>query len=127
MEIPDTVVSCDGCEKELNLLGKFLVVQVKPQRQVLVMEDVESADPDEIPEPNIYLGSKKGRGVILRFHDFDCAGMWFSERSGLQPKLEAHKEDEIYVPEDNRSPEELVLDGEMSAAHAALISGGEDE
>lgn len=107
-EIPNTVVECDGCGEELNLLAKHLVVMVKPQRAVLVMEDVASADPDEAPDSNIFLGSKKGRGVRKLFHDFECAHTWFNERFEWKPKIELHKEDEIFVPEDNRSPEEIA-------------------
>jgi hypothetical protein len=115
-EIPNTIAECDGCGKELNLLSPYLSMSLKAQRQVLVVEEVESENPDEIAEPNIYLGSKKGRGVIRIFHDFDCAIKWMNKRKGLKAKLEVHKEDEIYVPEDNRSPEELVEAGEMTRA-----------
>lgn len=95
MNIPDTSVDCDGCGKELNLLGVHLVVAVKPQRKVLVVEDVAADDNSEAAEQNIYLGNRKGRGVQIRFHDFKCAGKWFSERKDYEPKIQLVVEDEV--------------------------------
>lgn len=108
MEIPNTTVSCDGCGDDLNLLAKHLVVTVKPQRQVLVLEDMSAADPDEAAEQNISLGFRKGRGVAKRFHDFSCATKWFRERKDWEPKIELVVEDEIFVPEENRTVEEIA-------------------
>lgn len=109
-EIPNTVVECDGCGEDLNLLAPYLDVMVKPKREVLVSE--EEPDPDdpdaEFQLPNLYLGTKSGRGVIKKFHDFKCAGSWFKDRASLKPKLEPHREDEIYVPEDNPDDKELA-------------------
>jgi hypothetical protein len=114
-EIPATVVKCAGCDEDLNVLNPYLQVQVKAQREILVAEDVPaSGDPNVVPEPNLYLGVKSGRGVILRLHDFDCLGRWQKARKGLPAKLEFHKEEgDPYVPEDNRTPEELVAAGEL--------------
>jgi hypothetical protein len=113
VEIPNPVVACDGCEKDLNTLNPYLMVTVKAQREVLVSNEVSSDDPNEVGNAEIFLGTKSGRGVLKKFHDFDCARKWFDARKGLAAKLEYHHEDEVYVPEDNRSPEELVEDGEL--------------
>lgn len=139
-EIPATVVECDGCEKELNLLSPYLAVSVKPKFEVLLSEDEPTDNPTEVPTQRFYLGSKSGRGPakgILKFHDFRCAGKWFAERKDLAPKLEYHAEDEVYVPEDNRTPEELVKAGELPkeflAFHKKAVDftpasvGGEEE
>ena len=129
LEIPNPVVSCDGCEKDLNTLNPYLKVTVKAQREVLISNEVPSDDPNEVGTGEIYLGTKSGRGVLKKFHDFDCAVKWFSARKGLKAKLEYHHEDEIYVPEDNRSPEELVEAGElpkeMLTLHKALARAEE--
>ena len=126
VEIPNPVVACDGCEKDLNTLNPYLQVGVKAQRQVLVSNELPSDDLNEVGSAEIYLGTKSGRGVLKKFHDFDCALKWFGDRKGLKAKLEVHHEDEVYVPEDNRSPEELVKDGElpkeMLALHKALAT-----
>lgn len=113
-EIPNTVVECDGCGEEMNLLAPYLSVTLKPQHNVLLMEDVPTKNPDEIPGQSFTLGSRKGRGVMWVFHDFNCALEKLSDYKDKVPVLEVHKEDEIYVPEDNRSPEELLESGEMT-------------
>jgi hypothetical protein len=120
VEIPNPVVPCDGCEKDLNTLNPYLKVTVKAQREVLISNEVASDDPNEVGNAEIYLGTKSGRGVLKKFHDFDCAGKWFGARKGLKAKLEFHHEDEVYVPEDNRSPEELVEAGELPKEILAL-------
>ena len=112
-EIPVTVVECDGCHEDLNVLAPYLHVMLKPQRSVLVSEEIADEDDPEYDEdnpelmPRIYLGTKAGRGVLLKFHNFDCTAKWVGERKGLQPKIEPHMEDEIYVPEDNPDDEEI--------------------
>ena len=123
-EIPETVEGCDSpdCEEELNLLANYLTVTVKPKRSVLVQRVEPSADPNVVPEDEVFLGTKSGRGVMLKFHNFDCFADWVAVRKGLEPVLEFHAEDEIYEPEDNRSPEQLVADGEMHPALATALS-----
>lgn len=108
-EMPVTVVKCAGCEKDLNVLMPYLAVQVRAKRDVIVSEEVASADPNEVADNTVYLGTKSGRGVLRNFHDFDCLAKWVNARKGLPAKLEFHHEDEIYVPEDN--PSEEVVDG----------------
>jgi hypothetical protein len=129
-QLPNTVVDCDGCEKELNLLHPHLVMPLKAVRKVLVVEEETTEDPNEIGEAVIYLGDKSGRGVILRMHGFDCMAEYAKARKGKMAKLEVHVEDEIYEPEDNRSPEELVKDGDlpkaMLAVHTAAAKDAED-
>jgi len=126
VEIPNPVVTCDGCEKDLNTLNPYLKVTVKAQREVLISNEVSSDDPNEVGFAEIYLGTKSGRGVLKKFHNFDCARKWFDARKGLEAKLEFHHEDEIYVPEDNRTPEELVEAGELPkeilSLHKALAT-----
>lgn len=122
-ELPVTVVECDGgCDKELNLLNPYLTVTVKPKREVLLLDELPADDPNFVSEDVIRLGTKSGRGVILRFHDFECALTWFENREGKPARLEFHHEDDIYVPDDNREPEELVADGDMHPAHAAALA-----
>lgn len=130
-EIPDTVVKCDGCDEDLNLLNAHLTMQLKAERSVLLTDDKPATDPLEVPEATITLGKKSGRGVIRNFHDFDCMAKWVKVREGLKAKLEYHSEDEIYVPDDNRSPQELVAAGEMTKATMRAIDttpadGGEE-
>lgn len=131
-EIPNPVTECDGCGKEMNLLAPFLVVTVKPQHQALLVEDVPAENEGEISKQNITLGTRKGRGVAWKFHNFDCAIKKISTYKGKEPKLEVHAEKEIYVPEDNRSPEELVKAGEITKEQYAVIDrepapqGGEE-
>lgn len=125
-ELPDTVLEgCDApdCEDDFNLLSPFLFVTVKAKRNVLLIQTEEPGeDPNEVPEDEVLLGTKSGRGVMLRFHNFDCFRAWVTKREGLSAKLEYHREDDIYVPEDNRSPEELVEDGEMHPALATALA-----
>lgn len=123
MDIPNTVVDCGGCGESLNLISPYLKVQVRAERQALVANaGVVNGDPFGGDE-NVMLGTKSGRGVIRKFHDFDCLAKWVAERKGKTPKLEAHVEDEIYEPEDNRSPEELVKAGELDKAYLSLPQG----
>jgi len=128
-ELPETVVGCDSpdCDEGLNVLGNFLAVTVKPKRQVLVQQVEESDDPNVVPEDTILLGTKSGRGVALRFHDFDCFGKWVAARKGMSPVLEFHHEDEIYEPEDNRSPEELVEDGDAPKELLAFLAANDND
>lgn len=119
-EIPDTAVECDGCGETLSLLVPYLAVQVKAQRNVLLSTETQSEDPNEVGDVVISLGTKSGKGAIKRFHNFDCMESYASDRSGQEAKLEFHEEDEIYVPEDNRTPEELVEAGELDPAFLSL-------
>ena len=107
-EIPNTQVECSGCDKPLNLLAPHLNMVLRAKREVLIAEEVAAEDPNEVGQPDIYLGSKNGRGVVRQFHDFDCMLTWVKEREGLPAKLEFHSEDEIYVPEDNPDDKELA-------------------
>lgn len=118
-ELPVTTVKCDGCGDKLNLLNPYLHVPIKAQREVLVSEEVESDDPNEVPEPLIYLGTKSGRGAIKRFHGFDCMKKYAADKSGAGAKLEYHVETEVYVPEDNPDEKEI--------ARRLSESKGEDE
>ena len=43
MNLPETVVKCDGCEKDLNLLGVHLKVQVKAERTQIVAQPIPAA------------------------------------------------------------------------------------
>jgi hypothetical protein len=120
-ELPPTTVECDapGCKDELHLLAPHLTVAVKPKQKRLVVEEVPPENPNEIAVDNMYLGNRSGRGPkkgVLLFHDFKCAAKWFEARKDKTVKLEVHEEDEIYEPEDNRTPEQLVKAGEMPDA-----------
>jgi hypothetical protein len=84
-----------------------------------MVEDIPSDNPDEVSEQRLFLGRRSGRGVIRFFHGFDCAIAYLGKFEGKSAKLEVHREDEIYVPADNRSPEELIEDGEWSESQAA--------
>lgn len=108
IEIPDTQVECSGCDKPLNLLAPHLRMVLHAKREVLLSEEVASEDPNEVGDPNIYLGTKTGRGVVRLFHDFDCMAAWVKERQGLPAKLEFHREDEIFVPDDNPDEDEIA-------------------
>lgn len=123
-EMPVTVVECDGCDDDLNVLMPYLQVQVRAKREVLISEEVPSDDPNEVPENTVYLGTKSGRGVIRRFHNFDCLGKWVRARKGVEAKLEYHVEDEIYVPEDNPDEEEIQRRNEAEAKAAAERENG---
>jgi hypothetical protein len=128
-EIPATTMPCDGCGEELNLLSSHLSMILKAQRSVLVTDTVESDDLDEVPESIYYLGTKAGRGVIKKFHDFACLDLWVEPRKELKAKLEVHREEEIYVPEDNPTEEEIAqreaeaAKVEANAAKAAAKGG----
>ena len=126
-KLPETAIACDGCEEDLNILAPYLFVTVKAQREALIMSESESADPNEVPSSEVLLGTKSGRGVMLRFHRFDCLAAWVAERKGLKAKIEFHSEDEIYVPADNRSPEELVEDGDAPQELLALLAASEGD
>lgn len=130
-EIPNTVIDCDGCTDSLNVLGDHLKLTLKPQRQVLMTEDVvDDEDENAVPEQRLFLGRKSGRGVIRFFHNFDCANAYMKKFEGKEAKLEYHSEEEIYVPADNRSPEELVEAGELPASmldvHTELVEESEN-
>ena len=118
--IPNPIVTCAGCENDLNTLNPHLTVAVKPVRKVLVANELPSDDPNEVGDGEIFLGKKSGRGVQLAFCNFECGRKWFSARKELKAKLEFHAEDEIYEPADNRSPEELVEAGELPKEILAL-------
>jgi hypothetical protein len=126
-EIPETIVACDGCGDELNVLAPYLKVMLKPERAVLVSEELPSDDPENQPgDLRLNLGTRSGRGVMLRLHDFQCLIKWADERKGLSPKIEFHREDEIYVPADNRSPEELVKAGDLPKEMLAVYAVNEN-
>jgi hypothetical protein len=120
--IPNVDAQCDGpdCDKTLSLLEEHLVVQVKPLVHVLLSHTEPATGDQVIPKTTLSLGKMSGRGVIKLFHNFACAESWFTARNKLKPKLEPHYEKEIYVPEDNRSPEELVEAGELPQEALAL-------
>jgi hypothetical protein len=124
-EIPNPVVTCAGCGDELSLLVPHLKLTIKAEMQVLVVND----SAEEFSTPSYSLGTKSGRGRLFHVHNFDCLGQYAQERAGQEPKLEIYTEDEIYVPEDNRSPEELVAAGELPAEilhyQAARAEGSE--
>ncbi len=107
-EMPVTVVKCAGCGEDLNILNPYLAVQVRAKRDVIVSDEVVSADPNEVADNRVYLGTKSGRGVLRNFHDFSCLAKWVDKRKHLKAKLEYHREDEIYVPEDNPTEKELA-------------------
>lgn len=107
-EMPVTVVECAGCGKDLNVLTTYLAVKVSPRRDVIVSEEVASADPNEVADNTVYLGTKAGRAVLRNFHDFACLATWVDSRKKLKAKLEFHKEKEVYVPEDNPDDEEIA-------------------
>lgn len=127
MELPNTQVECAGCDEPLNVLAPYLHFKMAAKRDVLVIEEVPSEDPNEVGDPNIYLGSKTGRGVVKAFHDFDCMSNWVDERKGLPAKIEFHAEEgDPYVPEDNPDDEELARRAEAAAeAEAAAAEGDE--
>jgi len=129
-EMPVTVIECAGCEKDLNVLMPYLAVQVRAKREVVVSEEVPSADMNEIADNVVYLGTKSGRGVLRSFHNFDCLKLWVDKREGLSAKLEVHRENEIYVPEDNPDDKELARrakEAEKAAEKAAAAANGGDE
>lgn len=120
MGLPETVVKCYGCGKDLNILNPYLQVAIKAQREVLVTENTNE-DLNAESGTVVYLGVKSGRGALKRFHDFACLEQYASKKNGAKAKIELHHEDEVYVPEDNRSPEQLVKDGEMTNKQLAAI------
>lgn len=128
-DIPVTVAECANpkCKDPLNLLGNHLKVMVKPQRNVLVTEDVPASNGDDMPDAKLHLGIRMGRGVLLTFHNFACAAEWFVARKSLVPKLQYHHEEgDMYVPEDNRSPEELVKAGDLPKEMLAVYAAQDD-
>lgn len=124
--IPVTVVECGGCDEELNLLAPHLSVQIKAERSVLVAD--ASADPFGDPSvPTVNLGTQSGRGRLVNFHNFACVRDYGDERASKEVKLEPHTEDEVYVPEDNRTPEELVAAGDLPEAMLAVYDAANAE
>lgn len=110
-EIPQTQYVCDGTGEEFSLLNPHLEVSLRPVRQVLQSEATpldEDADENDMEggDPNIYLATKAGRGVDLKFKDFDAARKWFDKRKGYRPKLQLSHEPP-YEPAD-----EIVADDE---------------
>jgi hypothetical protein len=126
-EIPNTVEECGGCEEDLNLLNPHLVMQIKATRKVLVVEEEVSADPNVVGDGLIYLGDKSGRGRIVRFHDFGCIRKYANERKDNDTVIETYHQDEVYVPFDNRDPEELVKDGELPEEMLAVFAASAKE
>jgi len=124
--IPNPIVECAGCSEDLSLLVPHLKVMVKAEQQVLLTSDAPTTGEGEIAAQQITLGTRSGRGRIMQFHDFDCLGQYAEDRAGAKAKLEAHAEDEIYEPEDNRSPEELVEAGELPGAYLDYQSALEE-
>lgn len=135
VELPTTLVDCDGCGKELNVLNPYLYVMLKAQREVLISNPQGSpseSDLNAVAEPELYLGTRSGRGRMMRFHDFDCIDKYVNGKKGKRAKLEFHKEDgDPFVPDDNRSPEELVESGDLPkeflAFHKAASKDGGSE
>lgn len=128
-DVPNPVVECAGCGENLSQLAPHLKVAVKAEVKVLLTQPIETDDPEEITGNQIILGSKSGRGRIFFVHDFDCLAQYAQEREGQTAKVQHHTEDEIYVPEDNRSPEELVEAGELPGAYLdyqSALGGGEE-
>ncbi len=105
-EIPQTTAVCDGTGEEFNMLNPHLEVSLRPVRQRLVSEEASEGDENydkdslEMGEPNVYLGTKAGRGVNLKFKDFDAAISWFRKRKGLEAKLQLHREDVVKAAKD---------------------------
>lgn len=102
--LPGTTAACGGCEEPINVLNPYLKVIIKAERQVLLAS--QSDDPNAPIEST--LGTRRGRGRIVLFHGFDCICDYAEAREGQKAKIEFHEETEIYVPADNRSPEELA-------------------
>lgn len=105
----------------MNVLQPHLHVILKAQRDVLISTEKASDDPNEAPEAVYSIGTKSGRGVVRKFHDFDCLMLWVKEREGLPAKIEFHKEDEIFVPDDNPDEKEIarrLTEEEKAAAKA---------
>jgi hypothetical protein len=126
-DFPEVTVACDApnCDKELSLLEPHLQVQLRPVVQVLQTEVKPATEGQPMPEHTLYAGTQFGRGVMKRFHDFNCAISWLYKYRDKEPILEPHAEEgDMYVPEDNRLPEELVAAGEMedpvAEMHATL-------
>lgn len=122
-EMPVTVIECAGCENDLNVLMPYLAVQVRAKREVVVSEEVPSEDLNAMADNIVYLGTKSGRGVLRNFHNFDCLKTWVDKREGLPAKLEVHREDEIYVPEDNPDDKELARRARAAEKAAAAAEG----
>lgn len=127
-DIPNPIVTCAGCGEELSLLQPHLKLLIKAEMQVLVSTE-RPGEEGEFTTFDYSLGTKSGRGRIFQVHDFGCLAQYAQERAELSVKLEVHAEDEIYEPEDNRSPEELVEAGELPSEilhyQDALAEGGE--
>jgi hypothetical protein len=124
--LPETLVTCGGCDKELNVLKPHLCVQIKAQRSVLLIDHMVGDDAAEDDEaPGVSLGTRSGRGRIALFHDFSCIEKYGKKRKELSAKIEHHHEEEVYVPDDNRSTEELVEAGELPEAMLAVFAAAE--
>ena len=124
--LPETVTECGGCDEELNLLSPHLSVQIKAERNVLVADAGSPFDATQ-DTPAVSLGTQSGRGRLVNFHNFDCVRAYGEARKDKAVSLEPHVEDEVYVPADNREPEELVKDGEMQAEMLAVFAAREEE
>jgi hypothetical protein len=127
--VPNPIVECAGCGEELSELRPYLKIMVKAEMKVMLSQPTDTTEEGEIPGTEIYLGTKSGRGRIFSVHNFDCLVKYAEARAGKEPKLLVHTEEEIYVPEDNRSPEELVDAGELPpeflSLQTAMAKGGE--
>lgn len=129
IELPEVEAACDapGCKDKIDLLSPHLTVQVRPVQQVLLSETIPASGDRLMPEIKVSSGKQMGRAALKLFHDFDCAMAWFSKREGKSAVLEPHHEEgDMYVPEDNRSPEDLVKDGELPPEVLALHAAMED-
>lgn len=116
-EIPQTTAICDGSGEEFSLMNPYLEVSLRPVRQVLQVEETlpdEDADENDMEggDPNVYLATKAGRGVMLRFKDFDSAILWFQKRAGLSAKLQLHHEPEYVAPSEDEMSTDDEEDGE---------------
>ncbi len=101
-EIPQTTAVCDETGEEFSLLNPHLEVSVRVVKQVVQVDplhqpsDDDEADPDDMEgsDPEIYLATKAGRGVLKRFKDWPAFHAWVEARKGYTSKLQFHHEDE---------------------------------
>ena len=129
-DVPNPIVEDAGTGEEISLLQPHLKVTIKAEMAVLLSTPVAPGEEGEITGNEITLGTKSGRGRIAYFKDFDSLAQYAQDRAGQEAKLEVHAEDEIYEPEDNRSPEELVEAGELPSeilAYQTALAEGEEE
>lgn len=127
--------TCDGCDKEMQLLQPHVSMMLKIERSIPQINQTSSVsdDGEQLSNVEISFATQSGRGVMRKFHDFKCLEEWVQERTDYEPKIQIHYEDgDPYVPEDNRSPEELVEAGELppevldfNKATADFTPGGE--